>query len=121
MTQQMESIVQTIAHFKEVMTTRMLEHVEEPREILDDETFCMILAGIPSFRVLPGVPEHMGFEGIYHCATEEQAGELKQYLKLITSLFNRCSSFPNFLKRISLSNSWLSFSRVISCSIDDLF
>ena len=44
MTQQMESIVQTIAHFKEVMTTRMLEHVEEPREIIDEEAFCTLLA-----------------------------------------------------------------------------
>ena len=58
------------------------------------------------------------YNKFYSCSSNYS---LMQYLKLITSLFNRCSSFPNFLKRISLSNSWLSFSRVISCSIDDLF
>ena len=124
MTQQMESIVQTIAHFKEVMTTRMLEHVEEPREILDDETFCMILAGIPSFRVLPGVPEHMGFEGIYHCATEEQAGELKQYLKEVLditdydSLVKQSREFFHFFNEyFDFANEWDGHPNF---SIDDL-
>ena len=113
MTQQMESIVQTIAHFKEVMTTRMLEHVEEPREIIDEEAFCTILAGIPSFRVLPGVPEHMGFEGIYHCATEEQADELKAYLKDvlditdIDSLIRQSHEFFHFFNEyFDFANEW---------------
>ena len=113
MTQQMESIVQMISKFKEVMTTRMLEHAEEPREILDEETFCTILAGIPSFRRLPGVPEHMGYEGIYHCATEEQASELKDYLKEVfaitdyDSLLKQSREFFHFFNEyFDFANEW---------------
>lgn len=81
MSPQMESIIQSIASFKEAISVRQAELADEEREILDEETFCTILSGLPSFRRLPGVPEHMGFEGLYHCDTPENAQELKDYLQ----------------------------------------
>lgn len=81
MSPQMESIIQTIASFKEAISIRQAELAEQDREILDEETFCTVLSGLPSFRRLPGVPEHMGFEGLYHCDTPENAQELKDYLQ----------------------------------------
>ncbi|MBO5753026.1 MAG: DUF2185 domain-containing protein [Proteobacteria bacterium] len=81
MSPQMESIIQTIASFKEAISMRQAELAEQDREILDEETFCTVLSGLPSFRRLPGVPEHMGFEGLYHCDTPENAQELKDYLQ----------------------------------------
>lgn len=81
MSPQMESIIQSIASFKEAISIRQAELAEQDREILDEETFCTVLSGLPSFRRLPGVPEHMGFEGLYHCDTPENAQELKDYLQ----------------------------------------
>jgi hypothetical protein len=81
MSPQMESIIQTIASFKEAISMRQAELADQDREILDEETFCTVLSGLPSFRRLPGVPEHMGFEGLYHCDTPENARELKDYLQ----------------------------------------
>lgn len=81
MSPQMESIIQTIASFKEAISMRQAELADQDREILDEETFCTVLSGLPSFRRLPGVPEHMGFEGLYHCDTPENAQELKDYLQ----------------------------------------
>ncbi len=80
MTPQLESIVQNIVSFKEALVARLAEQDGDEHEILDNETFCSVLSALPSFRRLPGVPEHMGFEGIYHCDTDENSQELKNYL-----------------------------------------
>lgn len=83
MSPQMESIVQTIRSFKEALVLKQAEVQDEPHEILDEDTFCAILSGLPSFRKLPGVPEHMGFDLIYHCDTPENKEELRNYLESV--------------------------------------
>lgn len=80
MTPQMESIIESIVTYKQALLNKLQELEGEPAEILDEETFCTVLAGVPSFRRLPGVPEHMGFDPIYHCNGEENAAELRNYL-----------------------------------------
>ena len=80
MTPQMESIIQSIASFREALIAKQREVQEEEQEIIDDHTFCAVLSGLPSFRRLPGVPEHMGFDLVWHCDTEEHAKELREYL-----------------------------------------
>ena len=80
MTPQMESIIQNIVAFKEALIAKHQEVADEPMEILDEDTFCAVLSGLPSFRRLPGVPEHMGFETVHHCDTPENSEELKNYL-----------------------------------------
>ena len=83
MSSQMETIVETIAQFKAGLMGKMLESGDEEREIIDRDRFCVILSGVPSFRRLPGVPEHAGFDRIYRCDSEENAEELRQHLKSV--------------------------------------
>lgn len=82
MSAQMASIVENIAAFKAGLEAAKAQENEE-QEILDPATFCMILSGVPSFRRLPGVPEHMGFQDGYHCDTPEHAQELRDYLESV--------------------------------------
>ena len=81
MSPQMESIVEQISQFKLALATRQAEEDDGSRQILDSDTFCLLLSGLPSFRRLPGVPEHMGFDGLYRCDSPEHTAELKSYLE----------------------------------------
>lgn len=78
---QMEKIVESIAQLKAALIAKSLEDPDEPRVIIDRETFGVLLSGVPSFRRLPGIPEHAGFDGIYHCKTEEDAEILREHFK----------------------------------------
>lgn len=81
--QQMQSIVDSIATFKSALIERAESLEDDAKEILDPSTFCTILSGLPSFRRMPGVPEHMGFDDNYVCDTDEHAQELRDYLESV--------------------------------------
>ena len=91
MSPQLESIIQSIVTFKQALIDKAQELNDDSTEILDNDTFCAVLAGIPSFRRLPGVPEHMGFETIYHCDTEENKNELKNYFESVFGITDEAS------------------------------
>lgn len=84
--QQMQSIVDTIATFKAGLEAKLVEQADEPHEIIEPLDFCTILSGVPSFRRLPGVPEHMGFDPDYVCDTPEHAQELRDYLDSVLGI-----------------------------------
>lgn len=79
-TPQMEAILGTIQSYKLELQKKLLELENADREALDPDTFAALLTGLQSFRRLPGVPEHMGFNAIYHCPSQEDANELRNYL-----------------------------------------
>lgn len=109
MTPQMESIIQSIASFKEALYSQLVEIADQDREILDEETFCNVLSGLPSFRRLPGVPDHMGFEGIYHCNTPEDTQELKDYLQNIFGITDEESLVQQKHEFFHLFNEYFDF------------
>ncbi len=80
LTPQMEAIFQTIQSFKFDLDQKLAALENADRERLDPDTFAALLTGLQSLRRLPGVPEHMGFNAIYHCPTQEDADELRAYL-----------------------------------------
>lgn len=45
------------------------------------EEFTLLLGGIASFRRVPGIPCHMGFEELYHCENEEAENLVKEHLQ----------------------------------------
>lgn len=91
MTPQIESLIQKIVSFKQALVEKAQELNDDSTEILDNDTFCAVLSGIPSFRRLPGVPEHMGFENIYHCDSEEHQNELKSYFENVFGITDEAS------------------------------
>ncbi|MCL2326248.1 MAG: DUF2185 domain-containing protein [Proteobacteria bacterium] len=80
MTPQMEAIFSTISAYKASLDQKLLEQENEPREFLEFETFAAVLSGIQSFRRLPGIRGHIGFDAFSRCETEEDAAELREYL-----------------------------------------
>ncbi|MCI8669564.1 MAG: DUF2185 domain-containing protein [Lachnospiraceae bacterium] len=60
----MKNIVKTIADFKTEIEQRQ-NHSDT--EQTDRERFTLLLSGISSCRMMPGIPEHMGYEVLYHC------------------------------------------------------
>ncbi len=79
-TPQMESIVRTIQAFKLELDTKLLELEGTDRQSVSAETFANQVTGLQTMRRLPGVPEPMGFEGMYKCPSDEDAKELREYL-----------------------------------------
>lgn len=43
--------------------------------------FTFLLSGVGSFRKVPGIHKHMGFEELYHCDSKEDAGLVREHLK----------------------------------------
>ncbi len=79
-TPQMEAILSTIQSLKVQLDSKLLELENADRDALTPDAFAALLTGLQSFRRLPGVPDHMGFNDIYHCSSEDNANELKAYL-----------------------------------------
>lgn len=74
----MEILVEKILDYKEELEEREL--AEEKYEVSREE-FTYLLGGIPSFRVVPGISAHMGFEELYHCENEADAALVKKHMK----------------------------------------
>lgn len=60
----MNNIVKAITDFK-----AEFEHKKKSPNTkqTDRKTFTLLLSGISSCRMMPGIPEHMGYEALYHC------------------------------------------------------
>ena len=64
----------------------------EPKENLcqvSREKFAFLLSGVASFRKVPGIPQHMGFEGLYHCDNEQDAYLVREHLQRIYNVKNK--------------------------------
>ncbi|MBQ9395180.1 MAG: DUF2185 domain-containing protein [Proteobacteria bacterium] len=109
MTPQLESIVMKIASFKEGLVAKLSDEESDEIEILDEETFCSLLSALPSFRRLPGVPEHMGFDGIYHCDTPENAQLLKDHLKNVFGIVDEESLVSQKMEFYHIFNEYFDF------------
>lgn len=81
--QQLQSIVDSIATFKAGVDEKLAQLADGDRGVIDPLNFCTILSGLPSFRKLPGIPEHMGFDPNFTCDTPENAQELRTYLESV--------------------------------------
>ncbi len=81
--QQLQSIKDSIETFKNGIEAKHAQTAQDDKEVLGGIEFCMLLSGIPSFRKLPGVPEHMGFDPYYVCNSPENTQELKSYLESV--------------------------------------
>lgn len=81
--QQLQSIVDSIATLKAGITAQLDQVDQDDMVIIEPLNFCTILSGLPSFRRLPGIPEHMGFDPNYTCDSPENAQELRQYLESV--------------------------------------
>lgn len=76
----MEKIVEKIMEFRDELNSR--EKAAEVYEVSREE-FTFLLGGIASFRKVPGISEHMGFEELYHCASDEEAALVKEHLNVL--------------------------------------
>ena len=81
--QQLQSIVDSIATLKAGITAQLDQVDQDDMVIIEPLNFCTILSGLPSFRRLPGIPEHMGFDPNYTCDSPENAQALRQYLESV--------------------------------------
>ena len=81
MSAQMDTIVERLTQFKELLNAKSLELANEDPKSIDRDLFAILLSGVPSFRKVPGIPEHAGFDKFYKCKNDEQTSELRQFLK----------------------------------------
>ncbi len=106
---QLESIIQSILTFRQALLDKAAELDDGSSEILDNDTFCAVLSGIPSFRRLPGVPEHMGFETIYHCDSEDNKKELRNYFESVFGITDEASLIQQKREFFHFANEYYDF------------
>lgn len=69
-------IIEEILRFQEE-----LAQAPKPSKTVDRASFTLLLSGISTCRKLPGVPEHMGYETLYHCKAEEEISLAREHLR----------------------------------------
>lgn len=47
---------------------------------IDEESFTLLLSGVSTCRVMPGIPQHMDYVRMYRCDTEENAALARAHL-----------------------------------------
>lgn len=53
------------------------------------EQFTFLLGGVSSFRITPGISEHMGFNKLYHCKTEQDSMMVKNHLQRMFGIVDK--------------------------------
>lgn len=81
--QKMNQIVNRVLEYKAQLeeSEGKVKGVEVSRE-----KFTFLLGGIAAFRKVPGIPEHIGYEKMYHCESEENKELVKEYLKKLFAI-----------------------------------
>ena len=75
----MKKIAQEIAALKERYTKAL---AEKPKgKTVSREEFTLLLSGISTCRRVPGIPEHMGYESLYHCESKKDARQVREHLE----------------------------------------
>jgi len=72
----------------------MLESVDWPKDTSlanDRRKFILLLSGLSSFRMAPGIPVNMGHDELFECASEEDRSELKNHLKRLFDIVDEAS------------------------------
>lgn len=60
-------------------------------EPCDMQQFILMLSGITSMRVVPGIPHQMGYDKLYICETDEDREKLREHLKNTTGITDLAS------------------------------
>lgn len=79
--QELEKILMELAEFAQAYGQGDNPGEKGREESCSLETFTLLLSGISSSRRVPGIPQHMGYETLYHCDTEEDAAQVREHLQ----------------------------------------
>ncbi len=66
---------------------------EADTQMPDKHRFILLLSGLSSYRKVPGVEEHMGFDGLYHCKGRIAANQTKEYLQQMFGITDKDSLY----------------------------
>lgn len=101
-----EKIVKKVADFK-----AELENMPVNREAaaVGREEFTLLLSGISTCRKAPGIPEHMGYEKLYHCKTREDAEETREHLQRLYGIHDEESFLEACRREYSGSDQYEQF------------
>ena len=80
-----ENIVKMVTELK-----KELEEMPETKEAkpVSREEFTLLLSGISTCRKAPGIPVHMGYEELYHCADADEEAKTREHLQRIYGIQN---------------------------------
>lgn len=85
----MKKIVGEITELKKRFTKVMEE--KPAGKTVSREEFTLLLSGISTCRRVPGIPVHMGYESLYHCKSEEDAGQVKAHMERLFHITDKDS------------------------------
>jgi len=59
----------------------------------DRRRFILLLSGLSSYRKVPGIEEHQGFDSLYHCKGRIAANQTKEYLEKVMGVTDKESLY----------------------------
>lgn len=98
-------ITEAIATYKEELAQ---VSVPQPGET-DRKQFTLLLSGISTCRKVPGIPEHMGYESLFHCRTEADAAKAREHLHQMYGISDRSSLLEACRREFSSSTQYEQF------------
>ena len=99
MENQMTGVIEIVREI-EIFQLEM-EQISGPEKPVSREEFTLLLSGISTCRKLPGVAEHMGYEKLYHCGTEEAAALAREHLEEMYGIHDRKTLEEAMLREFS--------------------
>lgn len=85
----MDRIAAAIADYKKELMERSQDQSE--KRPIDKGEFICLLSGISTCRKMPGIPEHMGYKGLYLCRSEEDMKAAREHLEEVFGIHDEDS------------------------------
>ena len=84
----MDKLVERILDYKKSLEKR--KKIKKLHTVSRKE-FTLLLGGMASFRKIPGINSHMGFEELYHCKNEDDIKLVKEHLQSLYGIEDKDS------------------------------
>lgn len=81
-----DKIAEDIKEYKKELEAREEKRGEAGKKDIDKAQFICLLSGISTCRRMPGIPQHMGYRGLYQCRNAEDAEAARKHLEEVFNI-----------------------------------
>ncbi|MEY8337834.1 DUF1266 domain-containing protein [Lachnospiraceae bacterium 62-35] len=87
----MDRIAKAIEEYKKELEVRREKREDSQKRDIDKGEFICLLSGISTCRRMPGIPQHMGYRGLYQCQSAEDVKAAREHLEEVFNIHDEDS------------------------------
>lgn len=107
--EEMKEILEAVANWKEELDSTKAGVQSSQPDAVEANQFVLLLSGVSSCRKIPGIPGHMGYDGILLCEKEEDKAAIREFLKNMYGIVDQESLIHNMETMYSAGNEYDQF------------